>query len=62
MSPPVQVSFHGFPGTMGADFIHYLVADRRTASPDHQVLELCILNRYGARSSFYFITLEPRVE
>ncbi|KAJ1473198.1 O-GlcNAc transferase [Baffinella frigidus] len=33
---PIQVSFHGFPGTMGADFIHYLVADRRTASPDHQ--------------------------
>jgi predicted O-linked N-acetylglucosamine transferase (SPINDLY family) len=32
-----QVSFHGFPGTMGADFIHYLVADARTATPDHQV-------------------------
>jgi len=32
---PVQVSFHGFPGTMGADFIHYLVADPRTTPPEH---------------------------
>eukprot|EP00287_Rhodomonas_sp_CCMP768_P019677 CAMPEP_0202817676 /NCGR_PEP_ID=MMETSP1389-20130828/7823_1 /ASSEMBLY_ACC=CAM_ASM_000865 /TAXON_ID=302021 /ORGANISM="Rhodomonas sp., Strain CCMP768" /LENGTH=165 /DNA_ID=CAMNT_0049489929 /DNA_START=39 /DNA_END=536 /DNA_ORIENTATION=- len=32
---PVQVSFHGFPGTMGAEFIHYLVADRLTTPPEH---------------------------
>lgn len=32
---PVQVSFHGFPGTMGADFIHYLTADVLTTPPDH---------------------------
>jgi protein O-GlcNAc transferase len=30
-----QVSFHGFPGTMGADFMHYLVADKLTTPPEH---------------------------
>lgn len=29
------MSFHGFPGTMGADFMHYLVADGRTTPPEH---------------------------
>jgi predicted O-linked N-acetylglucosamine transferase (SPINDLY family) len=30
---PVQVSFLGYPGTMGADFIDYLVADRVVVPP-----------------------------
>ncbi len=32
---PIQVSFIGYPGTMGADFIDYLIADRVVAPPDH---------------------------
>lgn len=32
---PIQVSFHGFPGTMGTEWIHYLVADGLTAPPEH---------------------------
>jgi predicted O-linked N-acetylglucosamine transferase (SPINDLY family) len=31
---PIQVSYVGYPGTMGADFIDYLIADR-TIIPDH---------------------------
>lgn len=33
---PIVVSFHGFPGTMGAEFIHYLTSDRLTTPPEHQ--------------------------
>ena len=32
---PVQVQFHGFPGTMGSEFIHYLASDRFSSPPDH---------------------------
>ena len=32
---PVQVSFLGFPGTTGADFIDYLIADRAVVPEDH---------------------------
>jgi predicted O-linked N-acetylglucosamine transferase (SPINDLY family) len=32
---PIQVSFVGYPATMGADFIDYLVADRWVAPPEH---------------------------
>ena len=32
---PIQVQFHGFPGTMGAEFMHYLAADRYAAPADH---------------------------
>jgi protein O-GlcNAc transferase len=32
---PIQVSFHGFPGTMGATWIHYLTADGLTTPPEH---------------------------
>jgi predicted O-linked N-acetylglucosamine transferase (SPINDLY family) len=32
---PIQASFIGYPGTMGADFIDYLVADRWVAPPEH---------------------------
>jgi predicted O-linked N-acetylglucosamine transferase (SPINDLY family) len=32
---PVQVNFLGFPGTMGADFIDYIVADRVVLPPEH---------------------------
>src|SRR5271168_2490331 len=34
---PVQVSFLGFPGTLGADFIDYIVADRRVIPEADQV-------------------------
>ncbi len=33
---PVQVNFLGFPGTMGADFIDYLVADSTVVPPGHE--------------------------
>ncbi|HZT52290.1 MAG TPA: tetratricopeptide repeat protein [Stellaceae bacterium] len=33
---PVQASFLGFPGTMGAPFIDYIVADPVTAPAEHQ--------------------------
>jgi len=32
---PVQVNYLGFPGTMGADFIDYIVADPTIIAPDH---------------------------
>ncbi len=33
---PVQVSYLGYPGTMGADFVDYLVADRFVIPPEHE--------------------------
>ncbi len=33
----VQVHWHGFPGSMGADFIHYLATDLVVSPPEHQV-------------------------
>lgn len=33
---PIQVSFLGFPGTMGADFIDYIIADEVVLPPDQQ--------------------------
>jgi len=33
---PIQVSYLGYPGTMGAGFMDYLVADRILIPPDHQ--------------------------
>lgn len=33
---PVQVSYLGYPGTMGADFIDYLIADAITVPAEHQ--------------------------
>jgi protein O-GlcNAc transferase len=32
---PVQVNFPGYPGTMGADFIDYIIADRTVIPEDH---------------------------
>jgi len=32
---PIQVSFHGFPGTMGAGYIDYLTSDPFTTPPDY---------------------------
>lgn len=32
---PIQVSYLGFPGTSGADFFDYIIADRITTPPDH---------------------------
>ena len=34
---PVQVSYLGYPGSMGAPYIDYLLADRIVAPPGHQV-------------------------
>jgi predicted O-linked N-acetylglucosamine transferase (SPINDLY family) len=33
---PIQVSYMGFPGTMGADFIDYIIADRFVIPEDHR--------------------------
>jgi predicted O-linked N-acetylglucosamine transferase (SPINDLY family) len=33
---PVQVNFLGYPGTMGADFIDYIIVDEFLAPPDQQ--------------------------
>ncbi len=32
---PVQIAYLGYPGTMGAPFIDYIVADRTVIPPDH---------------------------
>jgi protein O-GlcNAc transferase len=34
---PVQVNYLGYPGTMGVDYIDYIVADRYIIPPEHQV-------------------------
>ena len=33
---PVQVNFLGFPGTMGVDYIHYIIADHSTIPKDNE--------------------------
>ena len=33
---PIQVCFMGFPGTMGSQYIDYLIADRIVIGPDHE--------------------------
>jgi protein O-GlcNAc transferase len=33
---PIQVNFLGFPGTMGAEFIDYIIVDRSLAPEDHE--------------------------
>jgi predicted O-linked N-acetylglucosamine transferase (SPINDLY family) len=33
---PIQVSYMGFPGTMGADYIDYIIADRFVIPEDHR--------------------------
>lgn len=33
---PIQVNYLGYPGTMGADFIDYLIADAHIVPPEHQ--------------------------
>ncbi len=34
---PIQASYLGFPGTMGADFIDYIIADKTVAPFEHQL-------------------------
>lgn len=34
---PVQVNYLGYPGTLGAPYIDYLVADAWTVPPDHEI-------------------------
>jgi len=34
---PVQVNYLGYPGTMGTDYVDYLIADRVLVPPAHQV-------------------------
>ena len=33
---PVQVSYLGYPGTLGADYIDYIIGDRTVIPPEHQ--------------------------
>ncbi len=33
---PVQVNYLGYPGTMGADFMDYIIADRIITPPEHE--------------------------
>jgi len=33
---PIQVNYLGYPGTMGADYIDYIIADRHIIPEDHQ--------------------------
>lgn len=33
---PVQVGYLGFPGTIGAPFMHYMIADRMVIPPEHR--------------------------
>jgi hypothetical protein len=37
-----QVQFHGFPGTMGSEFIHYLASDRFTSPPGCVCVRVCL--------------------
>ncbi|MGH8717903.1 MAG: tetratricopeptide repeat protein, partial [Burkholderiales bacterium] len=41
---PVQVNYLGYPGTMGADFVDYIIADRIIVPIEHQVYfdEKCV--------------------
>jgi predicted O-linked N-acetylglucosamine transferase (SPINDLY family) len=34
---PVQVNYLGYPGTMGAPYIDYIIADARVIPPDHDI-------------------------
>ena len=34
---PVQVSYLGFPGTLGTDYIDYLIADRHVIAPEREI-------------------------
>ena len=33
---PVQINFLGYPGTLGVDYMDYLIADRHVIPPEHQ--------------------------
>jgi predicted O-linked N-acetylglucosamine transferase (SPINDLY family) len=35
---PIQVNYLGYPGTLGADFVDYIIADRTIIPPDQQCL------------------------
>jgi protein O-GlcNAc transferase len=34
---PIQVNYLGYPGTLGADYIDYIIADQHVIPPSHQV-------------------------
>lgn len=34
---PVQVNYLGFPGTSGADYMDYIIADRHVIPPEHEI-------------------------
>ena len=34
---PVQVNYHGYPGTLGARYVDYLIADKQVAPPDRTI-------------------------
>jgi len=50
---PVQVSFLGYPGTLGQDFVDYLISDRfvtpRTAAADYREALACMPHSYQPR-------------
>jgi predicted O-linked N-acetylglucosamine transferase (SPINDLY family) len=54
---PIQVSYLAYPGTMGADFIDYLVADEVVLPPDHQD---CYTERVVYLPDSYFVTDSTR--
>jgi protein O-GlcNAc transferase len=49
---PVQVNYLGYPGTMGADFIDYIIADRHVIPPEDAV-------HYAERVVHLPVTLQP---
>eukprot|EP00698_Gefionella_okellyi_P025317 TRINITY_DN9239_c0_g1_i1.p1 TRINITY_DN9239_c0_g1~~TRINITY_DN9239_c0_g1_i1.p1 ORF type:complete len:943 (-),score=155.89 TRINITY_DN9239_c0_g1_i1:1066-3804(-) len=50
---PIQVSYMGFPGTTGADFIQYLITDRITSPPETQN---CYTEFLAYMPHCYFVT------
>jgi protein O-GlcNAc transferase len=52
---PIQISYLGFPGTMGADYIDYIIADRCVIPPEHEAFYVekvvCLPESYQVNDS-----------
>lgn len=52
---PVQVNYLGFPGTLGVEYIDYILADRHVIPPDHEAFYtervVCLPDTYQANDS-----------